>query len=129
MKAISLKQPWADFILKGVKTIETRTWATNYRGDLLICSSQSFDPLWNDLRLQYKNSLEYGRALCIVELYGIRPMIKADEEAACCGIYPGAYSWLIRNIRPIKSFPVKGALRLFEIEVPEDRTAFLPKQN
>lgn len=119
MKAISLKQPWADFILKGVKTIETRTWATNYRGDLLICSSKTFDPLFNDMRMEYRNNLEFGRALCIVELYGIRPMIEADEEAACCRIYPGAYSWLIRNIIPIKSFPIKGALRIFEVEFNE----------
>lgn len=35
MTAISLKQPWAQLILDGVKTIETRKWRTNYRGDLL----------------------------------------------------------------------------------------------
>lgn len=117
MKAISIRQPWADFIVKGLKTIETRTWTTNYRGDLLICSSQSFDPVWNDVRLEYKNQLEYGRALCIVELYEIRPMIKSDEEEACCVVYPGAYSWLLKNVRVIKSFPVRGALRLFEVEL------------
>jgi len=45
MKAISLKQPWANFIRDGRKTIETRAWKTEYRGDLLICSSKNDDAL------------------------------------------------------------------------------------
>lgn len=40
MKAISVKQPWANLIASGVKTIETRWWYTRYRGWLLIVSSK-----------------------------------------------------------------------------------------
>ena len=40
MKALSVKEPWASLIRSGKKTIETRTWNTNYRGKLLICTSQ-----------------------------------------------------------------------------------------
>lgn len=36
MKAISLWQPWASAIAAGSKTVETRSWATNYRGPLAI---------------------------------------------------------------------------------------------
>ena len=36
MKAITLWQPWASLIAVGAKTIETRGWATNYRGPLAI---------------------------------------------------------------------------------------------
>lgn len=32
MKAISLWQPWASLIALGVKRVETRSWATSYRG-------------------------------------------------------------------------------------------------
>ncbi len=32
MKALSLRQPWAELILQGRKTIETRTWRTAHRG-------------------------------------------------------------------------------------------------
>lgn len=35
--ALSLKQPYADLMLKG--KIETRTWSTSYRGLVLICAS------------------------------------------------------------------------------------------
>jgi hypothetical protein len=40
MKALSLWQPWASLIALGVKTIETRGWATKYRGPLAIHAAQ-----------------------------------------------------------------------------------------
>jgi hypothetical protein len=36
IRAITLHQPWAALIACGVKTIETRSWDTRYRGTLLI---------------------------------------------------------------------------------------------
>ncbi len=106
LKAISLKQPWANLIAEGKKTIETRKWKTHHRGDLVICSSQSpkIEP--------------YGKAICIVNLYDIKPMSKADEKKACCKIYPKAYSWFLKDIRKIKNpFPIKGQLNIYNIEV------------
>lgn len=39
MKALSLKQPYAELILQGKKTIESRLWNTKFRGEFLIHSS------------------------------------------------------------------------------------------
>lgn len=36
MKAISLWQPWSSLVVHGFKRVETRHWATDYRGRLLI---------------------------------------------------------------------------------------------
>lgn len=36
MKALTLRQPWASLIGCGVKTIETRSWSTRYRGPIAI---------------------------------------------------------------------------------------------
>lgn len=36
MKALSIRQPWAELILQGRKTIELRTWTTAYRGPVVI---------------------------------------------------------------------------------------------
>jgi len=43
MRALSIKPPWIELIVEGRKTIETRTWRTNYRGKILLCSSQTVD--------------------------------------------------------------------------------------
>jgi hypothetical protein len=103
-KAISLKQPWANLVASGEKTIETRKWSTNYRGDIVICSSKNpkIEPA--------------GYALCIAELYHIEPMKKEHESKACIKLYRGAYSWFLRNIRPLKPpVPVKGSLGIFDL--------------
>ncbi len=106
MKALSLKQPWANLVASGKKTLETRKWPTKYRGDVLIVSSKSpkIEPT--------------GQALAIVEIVNCRPMTKADESAACCPLYPGAWAWELRNVRPIKPFPVKGQLSFYEVALP-----------
>ncbi len=107
MKALSLKQPFANWVTEGKKTIETRTWPTAHRGDLFIVSSKS-PPI-----------KPAGTALAIVRVVECRPMTQADETAACCQVYPNAWAWILEDIRPIQPFPVKGSLRLFEVELPE----------
>lgn len=71
----------------GRKTIETRKWATKYHEELLIISSKS------------PNIPPAGYALAVAELVDCRPMVKADEKAAMCPVYPKAYSWVLKNIR------------------------------
>ncbi len=106
MKAISLHQPWASLIADGFKTIETRHWPTSYRGPLLICSTQ------NPKILSYP----LGMALCIVEVVGCRPMTSADENAASCAWYPGAYAWLLEDIYKIEPFPVRGSQGFYKVD-------------
>lgn len=42
MKGLSLTQPWATLVAIGAKTIETRSWSTSYRGELLIHAAKGF---------------------------------------------------------------------------------------
>src|SRR3989344_3108725 len=43
MKALSLKQPFAELILQGKKVIELRKWNTRFRGEFLIHASKVSD--------------------------------------------------------------------------------------
>ena len=38
--ALSVQQPWASLICRGIKDIENRTWQTDYRGRLYIVASR-----------------------------------------------------------------------------------------
>ena len=107
MKALSIKQPWASMIAQGDKTIETRSWGTEYRGELLIVSAKSpkIEPA--------------GFALAIVHLVDCRLMTERDEIEACCRWLPRTYAWLLDDIRKIEPFPVRGQLGLFNIEIPK----------
>lgn len=104
MKALSVRQPWASMIAQAWKTIETRTWATSYRGPLLIVSSKTprIEPA--------------GCALCICNLVDCRPMREGDAPAAQCSWAEGLFSWVLADIRRIEPFPVKGKLGLYEVD-------------
>ena len=102
MKALSIKEPWASLISNGHKIIETRTWKTTYRGKLLLCASR-----------KPKSSLS---GMAFADLVDIRLMTKEDEKKACCKIYDRAHSWFLENVTPIKPFPVKGQLGLFDMD-------------
>ena len=43
MKCLSLKQPYADLLVFGEKTIELRKWNTRFRGEFLIHASKNID--------------------------------------------------------------------------------------
>lgn len=109
MKALSIKQPWATMLALGIKTIETRTWPTKYRGKFLITASSS----------PKINGLLSGYAIGIAEIIDCRPMTKEDQVAACCEVYPGAWSWVLNGARLIVPFPIKGSLKLFDVHPPE----------
>jgi hypothetical protein len=131
MKAISIKQPWAELIGQGVKTIEVRSWQTKYRGPLLIVSSlnpfeglKKFketdsegrhkveDELFDDLKF-----LHFGRAICICELYEIEPFARKHEKGAhLASGWGDSFAWCLRNIQPVKPVPIKGKLNFFEVE-------------
>lgn len=106
MKALSIKEPWLSMIASGEKAIETRTWLA----PVSLCGV----PLL--LAGSKKPKGEFaGKAACIVEVVDCQPMVKSDEEAACCEVYPGAYAWTIRNIRRVWPVPIIGQLGIYEI--------------
>lgn len=45
MKVITLTQPWATLVAIGAKRIETRSWATRYRGPLAIHAAAGLGPV------------------------------------------------------------------------------------
>lgn len=117
---LSVRQPYATFIVEGGKNIEIRSWKTDYRGSLVICSSGK------DFKLDYDDgSYEVflgGYALGIVDLIDIRPLKLSDAENAWFepedwDELKGQYAWILSNPRIIEPIKVKGQLRLFKREL------------
>ncbi len=105
MKCISIKQPWANMIASGQKTIETRTWPTNYRGEIAIASSKTpkIEPA--------------GCVIALATLVDCRPMTERDENAACCDVYLGAWAWVLEGIKKIEPIKVRGQLGIYNIDL------------
>lgn len=108
MKALSVQPYWATAILQEAKTIECRTWKTDYRGDLLICASSG--PWW-------AGSIK-GHALCVVELLDIVPFKRRHLKDACMDQIPDkpSYAWLLGDPLFVEPFGVKGKLHLFDVD-------------
>jgi hypothetical protein len=49
VKALSIRQPWADAIMAGWKTVENRTWEPTHRGDLALHTGLTVARLPHDL--------------------------------------------------------------------------------
>ena len=119
MKTLSVQQPWATFIAQGWKTIEVRTWRTDYRGALLIAASKGSNLPVSVTHIEEEGEMipmPRGVALCVVDLLEIRPLLRADIEAA--NLDPedyntGSYAWILGNPRRVEQVPIKGRLSLY----------------
>lgn len=116
MKALSVYPIWAALIREGLKTVEVRTWATRYRGRILICATQRPNP----------DKLPAGVAICTAEIVDCRPMVPTDEAAAGVACSAGCYAWVLRDVRPLEPFPVRGRQKLFDVTLPARRSAEPP---
>ncbi len=121
MKALSLKQPWAELILQGRKTIETRKWNTNFRGTFLIHASRQIDKKqmrelgFDDL----PTGCIVGKAdLVDVKEYTTKEALDADVEQHCLKIDnldKKRYGFILKNVQRVTPKSVKGQLNFFEV--------------
>ena len=110
MKALSIRQPWAWLIVHGWKNIENRSWATCYRGNLLIHAAKTMtladyeacrifvDSIHDDLAMPSPSDLPRGGIVGEVTLsdcvrqhsspWFTGPIGWVLNEACCCSLIP-----------------------------------------
>lgn len=124
MKCLMLKQPWAHLVATGKKTMETRTWRTNYRGQLAIGASQAHD-VDGDVYLRSR-SIQFPPAIqmvrgAIVATATLRDVVAYTPELVPQGLCPHTagevrYGWLLEDVKMLeRPVPVKGRLGLFDL--------------
>jgi hypothetical protein len=127
MKCLSLKQPYAELIISGQKTIELRTWNTKFRGKFLVHASKNLDKE-ACVRLKINpDSLITGAIIGKATLYGIKEYHNLESFVQDKGKHHSnaklegiVYGFLVKNAqkftRPIAK---KGQLRFFDVEWEE----------
>lgn len=108
MKALSINPYYACMIFAGKKTVECRTWATDYRGEILICSTAK----------KIKDTIP-GHALCTARLVDVVPFTKDHLEAALMNkseMPQNGFAWILTDIKPIRPIPLKGKLSLWDYD-------------
>ena len=126
MKCLSLKQPYADLLAFGEKTIELRKWNTRFRGEFLIHASKNID-IQACERLDIDiDKLTIGAIIGSAFLYDFKEYSNQEEFnkdkqkhfSLVTKYFDGyKYGFLIKNARLFKkSIPYRGKLRFFEVD-------------
>lgn len=124
MKVISIKEPFATLIKDGVKIYETRSWKTNYRGEVYIHASISLSKAENvsSANKYLKSSINPGHILCKCELIDCIPMteefikyIKEKTNESDYGKYSeGRFAWQLKLLEVLdEPIPAKGKLGIW----------------
>lgn len=136
MLCISLKQPWAQLVVLGLKTFETRSWRARYKGRLAIQASKTVEAFSKQL-LDHEpfrsalaahgfdawEKLPRQAILGTVELVDyceaeqlLHEHKVSDADRAFGDFRPGRWGWLLRNPRRLPvPIPCRGKLSLFPL--------------
>ena len=121
-----MKQPYADLLAFGEKTIELRKWNTKFRGEFLIHASKNID-IQACERLDIDiDKLTLGAIIGSAFLYDFKEYRNQEEFnkdkqkhfSIVTKYFDGyKYGFLIRNARMFKkSIPYSGKLGFFEVD-------------
>ncbi|MFZ5955163.1 MAG: ASCH domain-containing protein [Nanoarchaeota archaeon] len=119
MKALSLKQPYAELIVAGKKKIELRNWNTKFRGRFLIHASQKPD------KVAMKNfgfaKLPLGKIIGEAELADVKHYESEIEHKKDADLHLANESWgnfgfVLKNPKRLNPMNAKGSLGFWEFK-------------
>lgn len=132
--ALSVRQPWANLLVWGLKTIEVRRWSTNYRGTLLIHASKKVDDL--GIKRFPMNNQALGAIVGQVDLIDVKPFTLdmwldlADSHLDLGTYSPGLFAWFVTNPIPFdEPIPYQGKTGLFRVDTNGNQAGILEEKN
>lgn len=123
--ALSIRQPWAELILQGKKTIETRKWNSAFRGEFYIHASKTIDiEACKEFEIDPKSLVIgaiVGKAIFedTKEYHTEEQFLKDDEKhkSGFYGFTKPKFGFLLRNAKRITPIHAKGNLNFFYVEL------------
>ncbi len=102
--ALGIRQPWAELILRGIKTVEVRSTDTRQRGTIYVYASKKpADHSFAEEAIHRhgldRESLPRGVLVGTVDLQASGPADEDDEDAACvpAEYLDGRFAWRLEN--------------------------------
>lgn len=124
MKIISIRQPWAALIVHGgqnvrtgaieLKDVENRTWATGYRGPVLIHASKRPDAIRPD-EIERRFGVRITSEQQLGGVIGTVDIVDCVRASSSRWHAPGCFGFMLRNPRPLPFIEWKGALSLRQV--------------
>jgi hypothetical protein len=132
MRALTICQPYAELILRGLKRVENRTWSIDYRGAILIHAGQSKKFFTADNYGIGLAEMDFGAVVGVAQVRGciafhpgkrLDPLVLEawpwlDGHVHC----EGPYCWILEDVFRFQSpVPFRGFQGIFH--VPNDLVA------
>ena len=126
MKCLSICQPFAELIIQNKKTIELRTWNTNFRGEFLVHAPIKIRK--EDYReMKMKEKLTTGAIIGKVELYDVKKyeslkeiQVDKNKHFSTKNFQKKTFGFILKNSKPLRiPIPYKGQLGFFDVELPK----------
>jgi hypothetical protein len=123
MKCLSLRQPYAELVVTGRKTIEIRSWNTKFRGEFLIHASKKIDKIACEEKNMNPNSLILGAILGKANLYDVKFynsrnsfLLDRRKHLAAMKFTKPVYGFLVKKASKFRSpLPLAGKLGFFNV--------------
>lgn len=117
MKVLSLKQPFAELVVSGKKTIELRNWNTKFRGKFLIHASVTPDV--KSMKQFGFSELPLGFIVGEAELVDVKKYNNEiehskDRDRHFANSSWGNYGFVLKNAKRIPLIKAKGKLGFWE---------------
>lgn len=122
IKALSIRQPWADAIIWHGKDVENRDWRTNFRGPVLIHAAKKWGPEERgDLSFiedMTATKLEDVEKPLLGGIIGVAEIVDCVENMDSKWFF-GRFGFVLRNAEPLEFIPCRGALGFFTPNLSE----------
>jgi hypothetical protein len=111
--ALGIRQPWAELILRGIKTVEVRSLPTSLRGPIYLYSSKVIAETEPARRAAARHDIDVhqlplGLLVGTVNIIDSRPCDPRDTEAACLpsDLLTGKQGWRLAHPERLEA-PIK----------------------
>jgi hypothetical protein len=133
MKALTVSQPFASLIASGEKWVENRTWATGYRGPILIHAGKRSTYIGPEQLQEYPTGCilavaDLGACLLVASMRAMSRSVLVPRLGKTIGKIldhahtQGPWCWVLGNVVAFaEPIPFRGELGLFD--VPNDLVA------
>ncbi len=131
LTALTIRQPWVYAIMHLGKDVENRSWATSYRGPILIHAAKG---MTRGEYQQFAGMLADPECAALLKGQGFRPEMPAFGALPRAGIVgvvdivdcvaesdspwwagPGQVAFVLKNPRPLPFVPYRGQLGFFKV--------------
>lgn len=119
MKALSIRQPWAWAILLAGKDVENRSWATKFRGRVLIHAAlhlrtREFEEDCSLIRRISGESVLSHYYMRFGGIVGSVEIVDCVVTSASPWFF-GPWGFVLRDPRPLPFVPLRGQLGFFDV--------------